>query len=137
MKLVLKSNMNILDDKFIEHLISVFPKVVFTKQNMRKISTIDRYLQQNVFVGKRKYTTKQIVDIVLKNIVYKTDGKTAVIEFDNYAVFPFYTFKIKDIANLIDKGNLEIRGTHIFSNLFSYIKDHILQLRNSYEIGML
>ena len=137
MKLILRSKYNILDKDFLEHLIKFFPNMIFVKSNMRKISSIDKYLQETIFLDKHKYSAKQAINVVLKNIVYKTDGKTAIIEIDSAAIFPFYTFKVKDIAKLIDNGNLEIKGTHIFSELFSYIKDNMLQLRTNYEMGIL
>lgn len=137
MKLILKSSMNILDDRFITHLINSFPNMIFTTENIRKLSKINNYLQENIFTGRRKFTTKQVVNIVLKNIVYQTDGKTATIQIDNSAIFPFYTFKVKDIAKLIDDGNLDIKGTHIFHNMFKYVEKHIIDLRNNYEMGML
>lgn len=137
MKLVLRAKENILDDRFIMHIINLFPSIVFSKENQRKIKSIDKYLQENIFTGRRKYSTKQIINIVLKNIVYHTDGRTATIEISNTAVFPFYVIKVKDVAKLINDGNLEIKGTHIFSDMFKIVKVNIINIRNNYEMGLL
>ena len=137
MKLVLSSEKTPLDKRFIEHLINYFPKLIFTKENIRKLKSVDEYLQTNIFTGKRKYSTNQIIRIILKNIKYKVNDRTAIIELDNAAVFPFYTFLVKDIAKLIDEGNLEIKGTHIFYNLYKYIETNIHKLRVAYEMGLL
>ena len=137
MKLVLKSKETILDDRFIMHVINLFPSIVFSKENQRKLKAIDKYLQENVFTGRRKFTTKQIINIVLKNMVYHTDGRNATIEISNTAVFPFYIIKVKDVAKLINDGNLEIKGTHIFSDLFNTVKENIINIRNNYEMGLI
>lgn len=77
-----------------------------------------------------------MINIVLRNVIYETDGKTATIQISNTAVFPFYTIKIVDIAKLINDGNLEIRGTHIFTDLFKEVKNNIRVIRNNYEMGL-
>ena len=137
MKLIIESKLDILDRKFIEHVIKFLPAIVFTKDNIRKLKSIDAYLQQNVFNGKRKYSTRQIVMVVLKNIVYQTDSHRAVIQIDPVAVFPFYNIKIKEVAQLIDYGNLDIKGTHVFHSAFKMVEEKIEKLRNMYEMGLI
>lgn len=137
MKLVIESKLGILDKRFLEHLINFLPKIVFTKENVRKLKKINTYLQKNVFNGKRKYSIKQIIMVVLRNIVYQTDNSRAIIQIDPAAVFPFYNMKIKDVANLIDYGNLDIKGTHIFHLMFEIVESKIEEIRNMYEMGLI
>ena len=136
MKLIIKSKNGILDKRFMSHLINLFPTLVFTKENNLKLKKIDGYLQKNIFNGKRTYSMYQIVMVVLNNIDYHTDNKTAVIQIDNSAVFPFYNMKVKDVASLIDSGNLDIKGTHVFKGLFAYVEKNIEKLRRMYEMGI-
>lgn len=137
MKLILTSEKTPLDKNFIEHLINYFPTLIFNTENLRKINGINKYLQDRLFTGKRKYSSIQIIKIILKNIKYEVNEKTAIIQIDNTAVFPFYTFLVKDIVKLIDDGNLEIKGTHIFYNLYKYVETNIHKLRVAYEMGII
>ena len=136
MKLIIKSKDNILDKQFLTHLFKFIPKIFFGMKEKRKLSSITDYLNKNIFKGVRRFTSYQITTIILKNIIFETDGKTAIIQIDPIAVFPYTAYKIKDIAALIDKGNLDIKGTHIFHNLFKYLENNIEKLRMSYEMGL-
>ena len=134
MKLVLDSKTSILNKRFLKHLIGYFYYLIDIN-NLNKLKYIEEYLNKYIFTGKRKYTIDKVIIIILNNIVFNTDNKHAIIEIDQVAIFPYTTMRVADMANLIDKGNLSMKGCHIFHKLFKYVEKNISKLRTKYEMG--
>lgn len=138
MKINISNPNKILDEDFINRLINFLPVLLVKNKyiNKKKLNNLDDYLAKNVFTDKRKYTTKDCILIGLRNLKFKTTGYKVIIECNPTSQMPFYNISVKDICSLIDDGNLDIKGTKVFTNLFNYVKNNIQLLRHYYEIGV-
>lgn len=137
MKLIIRSKIGVLDKRFLEHMIARFPRLVFNKENKRRLKAIEPYLNTYILKSRRRYSVYQVVMVILRNITFETNNKSAIIQIDPAAIFPYTTMKIKDVASFIDKGNLDIKGTHVFHNMFQFVENNIEQIRRAYEMGLI
>lgn len=137
MRIILKSNSNILDKKFLEFLkkrmIESFADISSKKDT--RLMTI--YLNNNIFVDRHKFTTNQVLLMGLNNLKIVSSMRDGYIEIDPVKVVPYYhDLKITDVCSLVNKGNLDIKGTNILTDIFTYIKDNLDTLRTEYELGL-
>lgn len=141
MKVVIRDNQKFIDKNFLLAIVHYMPKLCFIdneKLKLRKLKKFDSYLDINIFTGKRKYTALQVLMIGFSNMKINHGGNVSSIEIDPAAVMPFYPkYKIVDLCSLIDKGNLELSGTNILTELYEYIVNNISSLRMNYEAGLI
>jgi len=138
MKLILRSKENLIDKDFVQHLVDYMPELLMMKNfvNRKRLKKFDKYLKEEVFTQKRKYTAEQILVMGLRNLKPIISRDSATIEIDPNAQVPFYDMRVKDLVNLIEDGNLGISGMKILHKFFVYIGDNITELREKYELGM-
>lgn len=120
--------------------------LLFVKRSMVRIlqdelakkdtRNMNKYLLDNIFTEKRKFTVYQILMMGLVNLKISKDAKNIIMELDKVKVIPYYhDLKICDICELIDVGNLDIKGTKVLTKVFRYVRDNINTLKSMYELA--
>ena len=84
--------------------------------NVEKVDTWNNYLNKIGIDHNIWYIIRYIID----NLSISKSGNDYIIEVNrNLQIDNYY---LKDLAGLIDQGNLEIKGTNLFTDGFRYIK---------------
>jgi len=103
---------------FLPHYINVCAQNS-VKKNPTKYKAISDYLEQNY-----KLTLSQAIRMCCKNFEYVLIGPQQA-EFRQNQNRRYKIWTIKSLYNLIDDGNLELKGTNIFNNLLKKINSNL------------
>lgn len=110
--------------------------LIYVRDNNQRVRALNKYIKENVLNQKRTFSCTQLIIMGLNNLQIKLTGEGAIMEINPTAIVPYYTIKITDMCSFIDSGNLDIRGLHIFTYLFEYVKENMPRLRQMYEVGV-
>lgn len=70
-----------------------------------------------------KYTFLDIVRDAIKYIYCSYENTFYLLEIGSVNIFKDTSYTIKQLVDLIEFGNLEIKGTHIFTKTFNVIRN--------------
>ena len=84
-----------------------------------KVKLWDNYLSTIGVIHKLNYVLKYIVD----NLILTKNGDTYVIKINKNLQLD--NFSLDELARLIDKGNMEIKGTNLFTDGFEYLRNEV------------
>lgn len=76
-------------------------------------------------------TTKEIIEYALKNMDVKEVNDSYVVDFSN--ILQIDGYPVRQLVNIIDYGNTEVRGTRAISDIEEYIRSHRSMLMNLYS----
>ena len=85
---------------------------------------MDVYLKSTLD-SDRIVTTKEIILSGIYNLKYLKYSDKYIIQIDENQILYGTDYHLEDICKLVNYGNLEISGTHIFSNIFTYIQQNL------------
>lgn len=112
---------NKLSNNFILSIPKLLKKLLLDnyKQNSYMYTTLDMQLKNNYNV-----TTKQLIAKADKFVRLSHYGNKLIVAFDNN-IYLTPDLKLTQMIQLIDDGLIGIRGTNLFSNAFTYLKNNI------------
>ena len=134
----------ILDNKkeytndFLNYVIRMMFMVGLSQLNniKEKLPAIDQYLGK-IYNSRRTFFSYQIIISGLKNIIFKRTDKDIVLKIDDITKVPYLpNVTLVSVCKLIDEGNIEIEPTHIFRDVFSYVKENIDNIYERYDLGI-
>lgn len=136
MRLQLQDEKSILSKAFIEWLIIEIQSELNLRVKKSKLKNWDNYLN-NYFqlknFTKNTYSTEYIIQLGIKNIIYKYDAKLIEIYINEHIYIPgLDRVKLNSICKLVNYGNQELAGYPIFSEVFNYIADNISDYVNDF-----
>ena len=92
---------------------------------------MEDYLEENF-----NLTFQDIIDNLLDFIsVSEVNGKH-IIKIDKDRNYPDRDFTFSSIINLIDNGNLSVKGLHLLDNAMKYIQNKLWYIHNMCERGV-
>lgn len=114
---------------FVENYVpSVMLDEIMAKVDKHKFDVMDKYLKS---IG-IKYNTISILKYAIKNLDIKTVNNVYVVEVSNILKIGDYT--LKQLINLIDCGNIEVKGTGVYQEVENYINNNKGYLVNEYTL---
>ena len=87
--------------------------------NVDKVKLWDNYLSTIGVNHKLNYVLRYIVD----NLILTLNGSTYIIKINKNLQLDNYN--LDELARLIDKGNMEIKGTNLFTDGFEYLRNEV------------
>ena len=69
----------------------------------------------------------------IKYINYRKFDNLFIIEIDNNVNFLNTDYNLYELCKLIEYGNINIKGSHIYSDCFDFIRNHMQTLINIYK----
>lgn len=116
----------IVNDAFIRYVIRqmrIYGMAILDAQPKRLLA-LDNYFNEVFIDSKKKTSTRRLVILGLKNIVYRKVDNVFEIEINPNIKIPYFNNDyLTKYCNLIDKGNLTLHGTYIFTKVFNYAKN--------------
>lgn len=114
-KLIIK---NVYERNFLtDFLPNIVKKIFLGELNLSKYSLIFNYIEANYNIKKYK-----IIENIVDNIKIAKTPELVTIYIDNNIKNISY---FDNLLNLIDYGNLDIRGTYALTKSFNYIRSNI------------
>lgn len=86
-------------------------------------------------ITKNQYGLQKIVQMSIDNLIDYKYNDTYIITIDNNTILPNTDFKLVDICQLINYGNLDVPGTMIYTKSFKYVNDNINDLYKKFSYG--
>ena len=124
-----------LPGRLLEYIIDDIHKYINTYIDYKKLRRIEEYINGFMIKSPRRYTMRDIVTIMLYNIIYTQYSDKSVIQI-NPNVFLYGTnVKLIDIAKFITYGNLTVRGDSILADAFTVANNKLQQYINLYNNG--
>ena len=109
----------------------------YLSKNDSKLIKMSDYLRNNIFTGIRKPKADQIIISGLSNIKFREFKDNIIISIDETVNVPQNDqYKLIDICNLINSGNIEVNPFPIFTYVFDYVKNNLKDIYNDYWYGM-
>lgn len=115
-----------------EEYVNLFPEAISTyiyekKDSEKRSEIIDEYLKENFNID-----LDTVIDNVCENLtIDEALGKYRIhVNFNRTE--PITGQNINTLVNLIDYGNLEIRGINLINASFNYVQDHYTELYHLY-----
>ena len=109
-------------------LINNLYKYVRLNLSETKLKKIDNYLKLcNV-----NMTTKQIIDFYFRHLNIENTKGTYKVTVDKAVTLPESNMKLDQVIRLIEYGNLEVPGLHIFDKTCKDIQDNVYKLYKKY-----
>ena len=110
----------------------------YMNQKRSKLIPVNNYLKRYVFTGVRKPTAEQIIGAGLNNLQFKKSNSQVIIQINESIKVPQdRTVLLETACRLIDQGNLELNPFPIFTYVFKYVQDNLLQLYEDYSFGVI
>lgn len=75
-------------------------------------------------IYKKKYSSREIVLTATYNLVYNLYDNKCVIEINPNVYYAGTHVRLIDLCKLINFGTLNVRGSHIFTDVFDAINKH-------------
>ena len=118
-----------LDINFGYWLIERIKLKLISNINLSKMSLLDNYLSQSKDIKRlynKKYTACEIIMFATNNLICFKGADDIVITFDNNKFVPgFDRLNLITAIKLIDYGNRDVKGCHIFRDTFDYFAKDI------------
>lgn len=114
-----------------EFIIKKIPKLFINLIN----NEFDRRENQNIFNYIKKYyklNKFEIREAIIKNLVCSRYADKYIIYIDENYYFKKQNISLKSIINLIDFGNIEVRGINLTNNIFKLLSKNIKNLYKYY-----
>ena len=127
MELIIERTALIKDD-FIAFLIAMIKSrlVSFKVDESRFRKMFDSYNQD--------ISAENIIIQAAKNLKVYTFNYQYIIRIDESVLYNNKSIRLIDLCKLLNYGNLEVEGCHIFTDTFNYIADNINNLFNEYNL---
>lgn len=121
------------DDEFLKFLLKILRVKCLGNIEYERLILWDEYLNSGIIKvqGNRKLSTKTILVSAFNNLRYKKKDKYYTVEVDPDQVLPYTNIKLASIVDLINDGNMEMRGYPIVTQVFN---DTAENLYNYYKI---
>lgn len=84
--------------------------------------TWDNYIKENLNLD---ISLNKLIRQIIKNLKFFENNDTFIWYVPDYIYLLSTEYKLNDLITLIDKGNVDIKGTNIFSNATIYIENNI------------
>lgn len=115
---------------------NILPSLVYralcTNYNLcvrdKRLIPMNEYLVKNYDI-----TIKELLDAINGNIVANNRGNQCVIFINSNVLVK--DKQLGGLLRLVDNGNLEIKGVHLFDSSFNYVGNRIDTFYNYYKIG--
>ena len=91
--------------------------LIFNKDG--RLYNIDNYLKNSLGIN---YKSIDILLFALRNSYISELNKYCIINIGSSDVFKDTNYTLKSLVNLIENGNLDVKGSHILSQAFNYLK---------------
>lgn len=121
MILKLSNNIDLTD-----FLTNYIPKKLFNyvllNLNEDKLIQLDEYLNKHLGI---KESSIDIIEYGFNNMFISDTGTGFIVMIDNNILIPDSSQKLINIINLINYGNLEVRGCNIVSQAFNYVESQL------------
>lgn len=95
-----------------------------------KSKIFENYLRNNYNI---KFSLRQILDLAFRYMNFENSRGTYKFYVNNSVVVPGTIFKLESVLELIEYGNLEIRGLGVFTKGRDYIIKNLVDLYGQYE----
>lgn len=126
----MKLKMRRIDNKFIYFIL---PKLIYNHAveitSYKSSSKMNKYLIKHY-----NRTLEDIVQEICHNLAITTLLDTVFIDVSSTKVLKNTNLPLKSLSNLIDYGNLEVQGIHLFQLTFNFIKTNIKLIYNKYKL---
>lgn len=126
----MKLKMRRIDNKFIYFIL---PKLIYNHAveitSYKSSSKMNKYLIKHY-----NRTLEDIVQEICHNLAITTLLDTVFIDVSSTKVLKNTNLPLKSLSNLIDYGNLEVQGIHLFQLTFNFIKSNIKLIYNKYKL---
>lgn len=118
---------NVAVPKIFKHYILIFNKD-------GRFYNIDNYLKNSLGIN---YKSVDILLFALNTSYISELNKYCIINIGNSDVFKDTNYTLKSLVNLIEDGNLDIKGSHVLGQAFSYLNIGIDRFWDMYCYGSL
>lgn len=129
MRLVIETTQSDLDIKFAYWLISRIKTKLLADITKHNLNLLDTYITESNTLSrlyKRKYKSAEIVMFAASNLICFIGADEIVITFDNNKFVPgFDRLRLLTAIKLINYGNRDVKGCHIFTDTFNYFCEDI------------
>ena len=99
------------------------------KSDVKKLTKLNFYLYNTLGIGEDAYSIlKYCIDCVYTSL----EPNNYVLDFDSRIRYKNTKYTVGQLLNLIEYGNLEIKGTHTLTKNLNYIKNNIEYIYNLY-----
>lgn len=126
----MKLKMRRIDNKFIYFIL---PKLIYNHAveitSYKSSSKMNKYLIKHY-----NRTLEDIVQEICHNLAITTLIDTVFIDVSSTKVLKNTNLPLKSLSNLIDYGNLEVQGIHLFQLTFNFIKTNIKLIYSKYKL---
>ena len=113
--------------KVLRHYINVFAQ-------SNRLINIDNYLKKVLGVN---YKAKDILIYALTNSFKAEVGNYCIINIGNNDKFKDTEYSLKSLVQLIEDGNLEVKGSQVLHNAFNYLRTGLNVFWDMYCYGRL
>lgn len=111
--------------------------LTYMNQKRSKLIPVNNYLKESVFTGVRRPTAQQIIVAGLNNFQFKRTNSKLIIQINPSIKVPQVNSMLLETAcKIIDQGNLELTPFPIFTYVFNYVKDNLLDIYSDYTFGV-
>lgn len=94
-----------------------------------KLENIDNFLYNTLGIN---YSAYDILMYAIDNAEILVDTHTFKLDTEIVDEYKDTGYRIKDLLNLIEYGNLEVKGTKALSKSFNYIRNNLIILYKIY-----
>ena len=95
-----------------------------------KIIKINNFLYNNLGIEDDAYT---IIKYCIDNAYYSVESSKHIIDFCTRNKYKDTDYRISELLNLIEFGNLEVKGTYTLTRHLNYIRNNIGSLYELYK----
>ena len=136
MKLTINKSKIVTED-FIKYVIlqmQIYGKA-YLDANTKRVDKFDEFFKEKFKEYENKISAHDIVFLGLDNLTYSELEDVFVIEINPNKRLPYFDRKyLITYCMLIDKGNLSIKGSHIFGKTFRYALNSLNSLAYMFSI---
>lgn len=130
MKLEISKDSMYADKSFLQWLIKFFKVYYYAERVKTDFSLYDNYMAANI-KSKVRLNSADILVAYFNNLIILENEEQFTIQVNPVANVPRTLLKLKDIAKLINDGNLDLKGLHVVDKIFDKIADNI---RSYYQL---
>lgn len=128
---------NIYEDEFYYYLLKYIERYAPGKINRKKLINWDIYFNSyskltNNF--KKELSSYEIIISGIYNLIYIKQDKVVRILIDPSQKLPGIDAKINVLCEMINEGNLLLKGYPFFTYIFDYIKKNLNSIYDLYEL---
>lgn len=113
------------------YLTRIIRKYVVLNFNPDKVKPFEEYINKNLNLD---CSAEEIISYALDTLYVSKHGSFYKIMINPSATIPKTAIKLKSVIQLLESGNLEIRGYPIITNAMSNVKNNIRQLIASFKV---